>query len=97
MLLTSALASGLRALGKLIDDRSGMNDRDLAASIGVPPWKMRQLRQQVRGWTPRGVAAAITAVARCDAEVKGASDEPEFPLERCIIAITRARGYYGTS
>ena len=97
VLLTSALASGLRALGKLIDDRSGMNDRDLAASIGVPPWKMRQLRQQVRGWTPRGVAAAITAVARCDAEVKGASDEPEFPLERCIIAITRARGYYGTS
>ena len=92
VLLTSALAGGLRQLGKLIDDRSGMSDRDLASAIGVPPWKMRTLRQQARGWTPDGVMRAILAVSRCDAEVKGAADEPEFPLERCVLAITQARG-----
>lgn len=91
VLLTSALASGLRGLGKIIDDRSGMSDRDLAATIGVPWWKVKTLRQQARGWAPGGIAAAISAVARCDAEVKGASDEPEFPLERCVIAIINAR------
>lgn len=92
VLLTSALASGLRQLGKLIGDRSGMNDRDLAAAIGVPPWKMRTLRQQARGWQAGGVAQAILAVARADAEVKGAADEPEFPLERCLLAVSAARG-----
>lgn len=92
VLLTSALASGLRGLGKFIGDRSGMNDRDLAAAIGVPPWKIRTIRTQARGWNARGVAKAMLAVARADAEVKGAADEPEFPLERCVLAIIAARG-----
>ena len=91
VLVTSALASGLRGLGKLQGNRSGMGDNDLARDIGVPPWKLRTMRQQLRGWDQSGLAAAIRAVALADADIKGAADEPAYALERCVLAVTRAR------
>lgn len=91
VLVTSALASGLRGLGKTQGDRSGMGDNDLARDIGVPPWKMRAIRQQLRGWDAQGLAAAIRHVARADADIKGAADGPEYALERCVLAIAGCR------
>lgn len=91
VLVTSALANGLRGLGKLAANRSGMNDNDLARDIGVPPWKIKTMRQQLRGWDQASLAGAIQAVARADADVKGASDNAEFALERCVLAVSRAR------
>lgn len=89
--ITSALANGLRALGKLASDRSGMGDNDLAREIGVPPWKVRTLRQQLRGWDQGGLAAAIGVVARADADVKGAASDPGYALEQCLLGISRQR------
>ena len=91
VLVTSAMASGLRGLGKLQADRTGMGDSDLARNIGVPPWKIRTMRQQLRGWDQRGLAAAIRHVAQADAEVKGAADGPEYALERCLLAVASCR------
>ena len=91
VLVTSALASGLRGLGKLQGNRTGMGDNDLARDIGVPPWKLRTMRQQLRGWDQAGLATAILAVSRADADIKGAADEPAYALERCVLAVTRAR------
>lgn len=91
VLVTSALANSLRGLGKLQADRSGMGDNDLARDIGVPPWKLRGMRAQLRGWDARGLATAIRHVARADAEVKGAADGPEYALERCVLAIAGCR------
>ena len=39
----------------------------------MPPWKLRVLREQARGWDDRGLATAIVAVAQADADVKGAA------------------------
>ncbi|HET9872631.1 MAG TPA: DNA polymerase III subunit delta [Propionibacteriaceae bacterium] len=91
VLVTSALASGLRGLGKLLTAGGSMGDADLAREIGVPPWKLKSMRPQARGWDQRGIAAAINAVAIADAEVKGASDDAEFALERALLAIATAR------
>lgn len=91
VLVTSALAAGLRGLGKLQGNRTGMGDNDLARDIGVPPWKLRTMRQQLRGWDQAGLATAIRAVAQADADIKGAADGPEYALERCVLAITSAR------
>ncbi|MDO5499634.1 MAG: DNA polymerase III subunit delta, partial [Propionibacteriaceae bacterium] len=91
VLVTSALAAGLRGLAKLQANRSGMGDNDLARDIGVPPWKIRGMRVQLRGWDARGLAAAIRHVARADADVKGAADGPEYALERCVLAIAACR------
>ena len=54
-------------------------------------WRMRNAAKQARGWSSDGLAAAISAVAQADAEVKGASRDPDFALERAIIRIGRAR------
>lgn len=92
VLVTSAMAGGLRGLAKYTSAGSGMRDADLAREVGVPPWKLKQLKQQSRGWTPGGLAAAIKAVAQADADVKGASGDAGYALERMILTVTRSHG-----
>ena len=91
VLLTSALASGLRGLGKLITAGGGLRETDLARQVGVPPWKLKSMRAQARGWDQGGLATALKAVAVADAEVKGAADDADFALERAILTVARAR------
>jgi len=91
VLVTSALAAGIRGLGKLITAGGGLKEADLAREVGVPPWKLKSMRVQARGWDQRGLAAALTAVAVADAEVKGAADDAAFALERVVLTVARAR------
>lgn len=91
VLLTSALASGLRGLGRLMTASGGQRDADLAREVGVPPWKLRSMRSQLRGWDQRGIAHALSAVARADADVKGAAEDAGFALERALLEVSRAR------
>lgn len=91
VLVTSALASGIRGLGKLITAGSGMREADLAREVGVPPWKLKSMRSQARGWDQGGLATALKAVAVADAEVKGAADDAAFALERAVLVVARAR------
>ncbi|HEY9292247.1 MAG TPA: DNA polymerase III subunit delta [Microlunatus sp.] len=92
VLVTSALASGLRGLGKYVAAGGGMRDADLARIVGVPPWKLKTMRSQARGWDERGLAHALRAVAVADAEIKGAADDAEYALERVVLSVSRARG-----
>ena len=89
VLITSALAQGVRAIGKLSSARGG-RPADLARELGMPPWKIDRVRQQMRGWTPDGVAVALRAVAEADAGVKGGGDDPEYALEKAVVVIARA-------
>ncbi|CAM5704623.1 DNA polymerase-3 subunit delta OS=Streptomyces griseomycini OX=66895 GN=FHS37_000783 PE=4 SV=1 [Streptomyces griseomycini] len=89
VLITSALAQGVRAIGKLQSARGG-RPADLARELGMPPWKIDRVRQQMRGWTPDGVAVALRAVAEADAGVKGGGDDPEYALEKAVVTIARA-------
>lgn len=89
VLITSALAQGVRAIGKLSAARGG-RPADLARELGMPPWKIDRVRQQARGWTPDGVAVALRAVAEADAGVKGAGEDPEYALEKAVVTIARA-------
>jgi len=91
VLVTSALASGLRGLGKLVTAPSGLRDAELAKEVGVPPWKLRTMRGQARGWDQGGLATALRAVAVADAEVKGASGDAAYALERVVLTVARAR------
>ncbi len=70
--------------------RAGGRPADLARELGMPPWKIDRVRQQMRGWTPDGVAVALRAVADADAGVKGGGDDPEYALEKAVVAIARA-------
>ncbi len=91
VLVTSAFASGLRGLAKLRGAPRGLREGDLAREAGVPPWKVRILREQARGWDDLGLARAITAVAQADADIKGAASDAAYSLERMVLAVTTAR------
>ncbi len=91
VLVTSALASGLRGLGRLITAAPGMAENDLARAVGVPPWKLKSMRPQARGWDQSGIAQALKAVAAADADVKGAATDAGFALERAVLAVAQAR------
>lgn len=91
VLVTSAFASGLRGLAKYKAAPPRLREADLAREAGVPPWKLRTLRDQARGWSDQGIAAAITAVARADAEVKGAASDAAYALERMVLTVAGAR------
>jgi DNA polymerase III subunit delta len=92
VLITSAFANGLRGLARFKSAPRGMRDADLAREAGVPPWKLRMLRDQARGWNDLGLATAITAVARADADVKGAAGDASYALERMVLTVTGAHG-----
>lgn len=91
VLVTSALAAGVRGLGKLVTAGGGQREADLAREVGVPPWKLKSMRAQARGWDTSGLAHALQAVAVADAEVKGAADDDAFALERMVLTVSRAR------
>jgi DNA polymerase-3 subunit delta len=91
VLVTSAFASGLRGLARYRSAPRGLREADLAREVGVPPWKLRTLRDQSRGWEDAGLARAIRVVAQADADVKGAAGDASYALERMVISVTEVR------
>lgn len=91
VLITSAFAGGVRGLAKYVSAPKGMREADLAREIGVPPWKLRTLRDQSRAWSPDGLARAIIEVARADADIKGAAHDASYTLERLVLTVTQLR------
>lgn len=87
--LVAALAAKLRTLAKVAAARG--RGLDPARDLGLAPWQVDKARRELRGWTPEGLAAAISAVARADAEVKGAGRDPVFAVERAVLTVARAR------
>jgi DNA polymerase III subunit delta len=88
-----AVASGLRGLVRYAGASRGAPDAQLAREVGVPPWKLRVLRQQLGRWRPDQLAAAVLLLAATDAAVKGGLREGEnldaaqkmLALERLVV------------
>jgi DNA polymerase III subunit delta len=92
VLISSALAAGLRTLGLVGSAGRGLSSNALAADLGMPPWKVDKARQQLRGWSAAGLAAAHAAAAEADAQVKGEAASAGYALERAITTIVACRG-----
>jgi len=91
VLVTSAMAGGLRSLAKFISAPRGMRNNDLMREVGVPAWKLDTLRRQSHGWDADGLGRAIRSVARADADVKGQASDPAYALEKMVLDVVRAR------
>lgn len=90
VLVTSALASTLRSVA-IVASASGVPAGELATRVGMPPWKVDKTRRQARGWRPEGLSAALQAVARADADVKGGAVSASYAVERALVAVVGAR------
>ena len=91
VMVTSAIASSLRNLAKVSGTNRGAKSFELAGELGMAPWQIDKARRQLAGWSPRGIASAVEAVAKADADVKGASSDPIFALEKALATIAAAR------
>jgi DNA polymerase-3 subunit delta len=91
VLISSALAQGVRSLGRVGSASRSKRPEALAAELGMPPWKIDRVRQQLPGWTAAGLARAHAAVAEADGQVKGEGASAGYALERAIQAIVAAR------
>jgi DNA polymerase III subunit delta len=91
VLICSALAQGVRLLGRVSSAPRNLGAAALAAEVGAPPWKIDVVRRQLRGWPPNGIARALHAVAEADAQVKGEAASADYALERAIRRIVAAR------
>jgi DNA polymerase-3 subunit delta len=89
--ITSALASGLRSLAKLADAPSSLSESDVAKFVGAPPFKIRSLRQQLRGWSTEGLAQALRSVASTDVDIKSGDADAAYAVERLVLQIAQAR------
>lgn len=87
--LVAAIASKLRTMARVAGSREGSGA--LAARLGLKDWQVDRARRDLTGWNETSLGTAIQAAARADAEVKGASRDPVFALERLVTVIaTRA-------
>jgi DNA polymerase-3 subunit delta len=91
VMVTSAIASALRSLAKVSGANRNAKSFELAGQLGMAPWQIDKARRQLSGWTPRGIVAAVGAIALADAQVKGAASDPIYALEHAISEIASAR------
>ena len=91
VMITSAIASNLRSLAKVSDVNRGARSFEVAGELGMAPWQIDKARRQLAGWSPRSIAKAVQAIALADAQVKGASSDPIFALEKALATITQVR------
>ena len=93
----AAVASGLRSLVRYSGVGRNASELDAAREAGVPPWKIRVLRDQLKRWHPEQLARAVTVLAQADAAAKGGLREGEqldaaqkhLALERALLSIAR--------
>ena len=88
VLVTSAFAGSARGIARYLSAPRGMREVDLAREVGVPPWKLRTIRDQSRGWSDSGISRAIRTIARADADIKGHAHDASYTLERMVLTVT---------
>jgi DNA polymerase-3 subunit delta len=87
--LVAAIASKLRTMARVAGSREPASA--LASRLGMKDWQVDRARRDLTGWNEASLSTAIQAAARADAEVKGASRDPVFAVERLVTVIaTRA-------
>ncbi len=89
VLVTSALAAGVRSLIGFKEIRA--SEAQVASILKVPPFKVRIIRDQARGWESVGLAQAVRLVAHADADVKGQASDAAYALEKLVIAVAGLR------
>lgn len=80
--ILSAIAGQVRSLANHI---GGNRDSKL------PPFRLKKLHTQARGWSEQGIGRAVRAVAQADADLKGAASDPAYTMERLVLTLAAFR------
>ena len=85
--IVAALAMKVRQLARVA---AAGGRRMSPAELGMAPWQVDRARRELQGWSDDALATSILAVARADAEAKGASRDPVYAVERAVLTICNA-------
>ncbi|MEV0940299.1 DNA polymerase III subunit delta [Micromonospora wenchangensis] len=88
--IADALADGVRTVARVAAAGRG-DPYQLASTLGMPAWKIKNAQQRARGWTPEGLVEAMRAAAECNAAVKGGADDRGYALEKAVFSVAAAR------
>jgi len=91
--MVAAFAMKLRTMARVAGNREPA--RQLAQRLGMQDWQVDRARRDLNGWNEGSLGLAIQATARADAEVKGASRDPIFALERMVTVIATRKPFGG--
>ncbi|RJK97062.1 DNA polymerase III subunit delta [Vallicoccus soli] len=92
VLVVAATAMALRSIVKVATAPRGLREGDLARDLGMPPWKVRTVRGQVKGWDGAGITRALSAVAAADLDLKsGGGGDPLHVLQRMVVTVAGSR------
>ena len=91
VMITSTIASSLRGIAKVSGANRAQKSFELAGELGMAPWQIDKARRQLNGWNANTLTAAVEAIAKCDAQVKGGSSDPIYALEQALSRICAAR------
>ena len=98
--LVAATASAMRQLVGYIPLRSAPEGQ-VASELGIPPFKIKTLAQQLRNWSLETLSRAVLMLADADVAskgqtLKGEGLEPEartFEVERLLVGIASLPGH----
>jgi DNA polymerase-3 subunit delta len=83
--LVAALSMRIRQLARLFNDRNAP-----AQALGMQPWQVDKARRELAGWSEQALAELVELAALTDGDVKGAARDPEFSIERLLLAMARS-------
>jgi DNA polymerase-3 subunit delta len=89
ILVSSSLAANLRLVAQVGAAGPGSAD-SVASKLKLPAWKVRRAQGWLRRWRPEALGEAVRAVAQADADLKGASDDPAYAVERAVHVVAAA-------
>lgn len=84
--LVAAMVARIRTLAKLFND-----PRSQSAAIGLAPWQLDKARKELSGFSEQMLIDLVDLAAQTDADVKGASREPDYSVEKLILAMSQAK------
>lgn len=84
--LVAALSMKIRQLAKLYNNRNAQ-----PATLGMQPWQIDKAKKELAGWSETELAKLVELAAQVDADVKGASRDPEYSIEKLLLAMSRAQ------
>ncbi|MFT4124967.1 MAG: DNA polymerase III subunit delta [Gordonia sp. (in: high G+C Gram-positive bacteria)] len=90
VLLADALAESLHALARA--HALGTTDpARAAAELKMPPWRVKNVLAQARGWDAPSIAAAVVVAATLNGEVKGQAADIAFALTAAVGRVADLR------
>ena len=84
--LTAALTMRIRQLARLFNDRGASG-----AALGMAPWQIDKAKRELAGWSEHELIELVQLAATTDADVKGAARDPEYSIEKLLLAMARAK------